>query len=157
MFTFSALRRITGGKLSCITSNLNLTSARSKMKLVVMIMNKNNNRYLAYLFNKRSSQVLYRRRYKNRKHPSVEGNKICNLMIRQSEKRRQSIHLIIFICRCRAAFPHTAFRLSIIAVVYVSSNYHFIILMPNVSSHTGAGWEKRHIHRHTQEKGRETF
>lgn len=61
--------------------------------------------------------------------------------------------MIIFICRCRAAFSHTAFRLSIIAVVYVSSNYHFIILMPNVSSHAGVGWEKRQIH--STEKGRE--
>lgn len=61
--------------------------------------------------------------------------------------------MIIFICRCRAAFSHTAFRLSIIAIVYVSSNYHFIILMPNVSSHAGVGWEKRQTHR--KEKGRE--
>lgn len=155
MFTFSALQRITGGKLGCITSNLNLTTARSKMKLVVMVMNKNNNRYLAYLFNKRSRQVLYPCRYKNRKHLSVEGNKICKLMIRQSEKRRESVHLIIFICSRHTAFSHTAFRLSIFAVVYVSSNYHFIILMPNVSSHTGVGWEKRQIH--SKEKGRETF
>lgn len=46
MFTFSVLQRITGGKLSCFSSNLNLTTARSKMKLVVMLMSKNNNRYL---------------------------------------------------------------------------------------------------------------
>lgn len=57
MFTFSTLQRITGGKLSCITSNLNLTAAGSKMKLVVMVMSKNNNRNLTYLLNKRSSQV----------------------------------------------------------------------------------------------------
>ena len=89
MFTFSALQRIRGGKLSYITSSLHLTTARSKMKLVVMVMNKNNNRHLVYLFNKRSSQALYPHRYKNRKHPSGEGNKICKLMIRQVRKKAE--------------------------------------------------------------------
>lgn len=118
-----------------------------------MVMNENNNRYLLYLFNKRSSQALCSHLYKNRNHPSVEGNKICKLMIRQSEKRRQSVHLIIFICRCRAAFSHTAFRLSIITVVYVSSNYLFIILMPNVSAHTGVGWGKKKTNTQHKRKG----